>query len=152
MRLTVVDGIAADHEAAVLVWHAANLARLPPPTVDRVAQIWEKLADPRACLVIGRHKTDGDVLAIALAEPGRAEQGAGAVIPGYGHVIYGLRAPRRVGTGCRPPNVAGTTRACLGNGLEPYDPVDQGVKHARSTPVRRPGIPGLRQPGHAWRR
>jgi GNAT superfamily N-acetyltransferase len=27
-----------------------------------------------------------DVLAMALAEPGRAQDGAGAVIPGYGHV------------------------------------------------------------------
>ena len=81
-----LDGLPADHEAAVHVWHAANVARLLPPSVDRVARIWEKLAEPGACLVIGHLGADGDVVAMALAEPGRAQHGAGAIIPGYGHV------------------------------------------------------------------
>ena len=51
-----------------------------------MARIWEKLADPGACLVIGHLDASRDVLAMALAEPGRAQDGAGAVIPGYGHV------------------------------------------------------------------
>jgi hypothetical protein len=51
-----------------------------------VARIWEKLAEPEACLVIGHLDADRDVVAMALAETGRAEHGAGAVIPGYGHV------------------------------------------------------------------
>jgi hypothetical protein len=56
--LTVLDGLPADHEAAVRVWNAANIARLLPPSVDRVARIWEKLAEPEACLVIGSgHET-----------------------------------------------------------------------------------------------
>jgi len=86
VHLTVLDGLPTDHEAAVRVWHAANVARLLPPGVDRVARIWEKLAEPEACLVIGHLDADRDVVAMALAEPGRAEHGAGAVIPGYGHV------------------------------------------------------------------
>jgi hypothetical protein len=56
------------------------------PSVDRVARIWEKLAEPEACLVIGHLDADRDVVAMALAETGRAEHGPGAVIPGYGHV------------------------------------------------------------------
>jgi hypothetical protein len=32
----------------VRVWRAANVARLLPPSVDRVARIWEKLAEPEA--------------------------------------------------------------------------------------------------------
>ena len=68
------------------VWRAANVARLQPPSAERVARIWEKLAEPHVCLVIGRLDPSGDVLAMALAEPGRAEHGAGLVIPGYGHV------------------------------------------------------------------
>jgi GNAT superfamily N-acetyltransferase len=51
-----------------------------------VARIWEKLADPEACLVLGRADAGGDVLATALAEPGRAQDGEGAVIAGYAHV------------------------------------------------------------------
>jgi len=116
MPLTVVDGIAADHEAAVPVWRAANLASLPPPTVDRVAQIWEKLADPRACLVIGRHKTDGDILAIALAEPGRAEQGIGAVLPGYGHVSMVFVHPDVWGQGVGRQMLQGLHERALATG------------------------------------
>ena len=86
VHVTVLVGLPADHEAAVHVWHAANAARLLPPSVDRVARIWEKLAEPEACLVIGHLDAARDVVAMALAEPGRAERGAGAVIPGYGHV------------------------------------------------------------------
>ena len=86
MHLTVLDGLPADHEAAVRVWNAANVARLLPPGGDRVARIWEKIAEPEACLVIGHLDGDVDVVAMALAELGRAEHGAGAVIPGYGHV------------------------------------------------------------------
>jgi GNAT superfamily N-acetyltransferase len=84
--LSVLDGLPADHEAAVRVWHAANVARLLSPGIDRVARIREKLAEPEACLVIGHLNPDRDVVAMALAEPGRAEHGAGAVIPDYGHV------------------------------------------------------------------
>lgn len=86
MHLTVLDGLPTDHDAAVHVWRAANVARLLPLNVARVARIREKLTDPEACLVLGRSVGNEDVLAMALAEPGRAEHGAGAVIPGYGHV------------------------------------------------------------------
>jgi GNAT superfamily N-acetyltransferase len=68
------------------VWRAANVARLRPPSAIRVARIREKLADPGAYLVIGRADAGGELLAMALAEPGRAEDGDGAVIPGCGHV------------------------------------------------------------------
>jgi GNAT superfamily N-acetyltransferase len=51
-----------------------------------VDRIWEKLAEPEACLVIGHFDANREVVAMALAEPGCAEHGAGAVIPGYGHV------------------------------------------------------------------
>ena len=85
-RSTKSLGLPADHDSAVRVWHAANVARLQPPSVDRVARIWEKLAEPEACLVIGHLDADRDVVAMALAETGRAEHGTGAVIPGYGHV------------------------------------------------------------------
>ena len=84
--MTVLDGLPADHESAIRVWHAANVARLLPPSTDRVARIWEKLAESQACRVIGHFDANKDVVAMALAEPGRADHGAGAVIPDYGHV------------------------------------------------------------------
>jgi hypothetical protein len=71
VHLTVLDGLPADHDVAFRVWRAANLARLLPPSVDRAARIWEKLAEPEACLVIGHLDADRDVVAMALAEPGR---------------------------------------------------------------------------------
>ena len=64
-----------------------------------MARIWEKLADPGACLVIGRSDASRDVLAMALAEPGRAQDGAGAVIPGYGHVSMVFVHPDMWGQG-----------------------------------------------------
>ena len=120
-----------------------HVARFLPPSVDRVARIWEKLAEPEACLVIGHLDADRDVVAMALAEPGRAEHGAGAVIPGYGHVSMVFVHPDMWGRG-EPPAFGGTSRACVGKRLEPHDAVDPGVERARSTPVRRPGISKVR--------
>jgi GNAT superfamily N-acetyltransferase len=99
VHLTVLDGLPADHEAAVRVWQAANVARLQPPSIDRVARIWEKLAEPETYFVIGHLDADRDVVAMALAEPGRAEHGAGAVIPGYGHVSMVFVHPSLWGRG-----------------------------------------------------
>ncbi|MHB8188758.1 MAG: GNAT family N-acetyltransferase [Dermatophilaceae bacterium] len=74
-------------------------AGLLPPSAERVARIWEKLADPGTCLVIGHPDPSRDVLAMALAEPGRAQDGAGAVIPGYGHVSMVFVHPDMWGRG-----------------------------------------------------
>jgi GNAT superfamily N-acetyltransferase len=99
VQLTVHEGLPADQEAAVRVWHAANIARLRPPSAERVARIWEKLAEPDACLVIARLDPGGELLAMALAEPGRAEHGAGAVLPGCGHVAMVFVHPDLWGRG-----------------------------------------------------
>jgi ribosomal protein S18 acetylase RimI-like enzyme len=99
VHLTVLDGLPADHEAAVHVWRAANNARLRPPSDDRVARIWAKLAEPQACLVIGHLVADTDVVAMALAEPGRTDHGAGTVIPDHGHVSMVFVHPDMWGRG-----------------------------------------------------
>jgi len=99
VHVTILDGLPADHEAAVRVWHAANVARLLPPSIDRVARIWEKLAESQACLVIGHLVADTDVVAMALAEPGRAEHGDGAVLPDHGHVSMVFVHPDMWGRG-----------------------------------------------------
>jgi GNAT superfamily N-acetyltransferase len=99
VHLTVLDGLPADHEAAVRVWHAANVARLPPPSLDRVARIREKLAEPEACLVIGHVDANMGVVAMALVEPGREQHSGGAVIRGYGHVSMVFVHPDMWGRG-----------------------------------------------------
>jgi GNAT superfamily N-acetyltransferase len=99
VHLTLLDGLAADHEAAVGVWRAANIARLLPPSAERMTRVWEKLADPDACLVIGQADASSSVLAMALVEPGRAQDGAGAVLPGYGHVSMVFVHPDMWGRG-----------------------------------------------------
>jgi len=63
------------------------------------AWIWEKLADPGACLVVSRYDASRDVLAMALAEPGRAQDGSGAVTAGYGHVSMVFVHPDMWGQG-----------------------------------------------------
>ena len=91
----------------------------------RVARIWEKLADPGACMVIGHPDASRDVLATALAEPGRAQDGAGAVIPGYGHVSMVFVHPDMWGRGLGRQLLQGAPRACIGQRLGPYHVVDR---------------------------
>jgi GNAT superfamily N-acetyltransferase len=116
VHLTIADGLPSDHEAAIRVWRAANVARLLPPSLARVARIWEKLAEPEACLVIGHLETREHVVAMALAEPGRAENGAGAVIPGCGHVSMVFVHPDIWGRGAGRQLVRGLHERCPGQG------------------------------------
>jgi len=97
--MTFVKGLVEEREGAVSVWRAAKVARLQTPSVERVVRVREKLADTRACLVVGREGANGDVLAMALAEPGRGERGAGPVVPGYGHVSMVFVHPDMWGRG-----------------------------------------------------
>jgi GNAT superfamily N-acetyltransferase len=89
------------------------------------------------------------VLAMALAEPGRTQDGAGAVVPGYGHVSMVFVHPDMWGRGLGAA-AARTPRACLGQRLGPYDVVDPGIERSRSSPLRRLGIPNLGPPEHPW--
>jgi GNAT superfamily N-acetyltransferase len=68
----------------VAAWHAANIARGKPPTSQRVARIIEKLQEPDALPYVA---AEGDaIVGVALAEPCRKDDGAGAVIPGALHI------------------------------------------------------------------
>jgi GNAT superfamily N-acetyltransferase len=85
VHLTVLDGLPADHQAAVDVWRAANIARLLPPRAEHWPGSGRSWPIPAPAWSLATRR-EYDVLAMALAEPGRAQDGAGAVIPGYGHV------------------------------------------------------------------
>ncbi|MFI5907330.1 GNAT family N-acetyltransferase [Dactylosporangium sp. NPDC051541] len=86
-----------DLEAALDVWRAANEARGRAPGAARVERVRAKLAAPDALVVV---VVDGpETVAMGLAEPGRADDGAGALIAGYGHVSMVFVAPARWGQG-----------------------------------------------------
>ncbi|MEU7874240.1 GNAT family N-acetyltransferase [Dactylosporangium sp. NPDC049140] len=86
-----------DLDAALAVWRAANEARGHAPAPARIERVRQKLRDADALVVVA---VDGDeAVAMGLAEPGRADDGAGAPIPGYGHVSMVFVAPARWGRG-----------------------------------------------------
>jgi len=95
----------ADVSAAVEVWRAANTARGLPPTVQRVQRVVEKLQAVDASVVLGR--TGLRVTAVALAEPGRADDGSGEGVPGCGHVSMVFVHPDLWGQGLGSTLMAG---------------------------------------------
>ena len=102
---TVARAIPDDVAPAVRVWQAANSARGLQPTSERVTRVQVKLQAADALFVVAR--SDGTVVAMALAEPGRALDGAGATVPGYGHVSMVSVAPDRWGCGVGSALLAG---------------------------------------------
>ncbi|GAA4202603.1 SDR family oxidoreductase [Actinocatenispora rupis] len=89
----------AELGAALRVWRAANEARGKVPDAERIARVRRKLADPAALPVVA--VADGAVVGMALAEPGRADDGAGPVLPDLWHVSMVFVDPayrgRRIG-------------------------------------------------------
>jgi ribosome-associated protein len=76
--VTIRPGTAADHAAAVDIY---SRARRTAPSPERLTQVAQKLAQELVVVA----EQDG-VMAFAVAEPRREEDGAGAVIPGALHV------------------------------------------------------------------
>jgi GNAT superfamily N-acetyltransferase len=85
--------------AAVRVWHLANVARGKVPDENRCARVRTKLAEPDALAVVA--VLAGKPVGMALAEPGRAEDGVGAPLPHLCHVSMVFVHPgywgRRIG-------------------------------------------------------
>jgi hypothetical protein len=82
MDLRVME--ASDLDGAVRVWQAANIARGKHPRPERVARVVEKLQEPTAVPYVAAG-TAG-ITGMALLEPCRADDGAGAVVPDVLHV------------------------------------------------------------------
>jgi ribosomal protein S18 acetylase RimI-like enzyme len=82
MDLRIME--ASDLDGAVRVWQAANIARGKRPCPERVGRVVEKLQEPMAVPCVAAN--DADIVGIALLEPCRADDGAGAVIPDALHV------------------------------------------------------------------
>jgi ribosomal protein S18 acetylase RimI-like enzyme len=83
-------------EAAVGVWRAANVARGAPHGAERTARIREKLSasDALAFVALGP-----EIVGMALAEPGRFDDGAGVLDPTLLHISMVFVHPATQGTG-----------------------------------------------------
>jgi len=91
----------SDLDGAVRVWQAANIARGKHPSPVRVARVVEKLQEPTAVPYVAA--SDTSVVGMALLEPCRAADWAGAVIPNALHVsmVFIDPASQRRGVGSR---------------------------------------------------
>jgi ribosomal protein S18 acetylase RimI-like enzyme len=92
---------ASDLDGAVRVWQAANIARGKRPSPERVARVVEKLQEPTAVPYVA--VSDTGIVGMALLEPCRADDGAGAVVPDAIHVSMVFIDPisQRQGVGSR---------------------------------------------------
>jgi ribosomal protein S18 acetylase RimI-like enzyme len=83
-------------EAAVSVWRAANIARDAPHGPERTARIRAKLAasDAQAFVAL-----EPGIVGMALAEPGRLDDGAGELDPTLLHISMVFVHPAAQGTG-----------------------------------------------------
>ncbi|MCM2388284.1 GNAT family N-acetyltransferase [Streptomyces albipurpureus] len=88
-----------DLTAAVGIWRQANTARGRPPTKQRVARVADKLADPDALVLVA--SVGDEVLGMALAEPGRDQDGHGGRMEELCHISMVFVHPdhwgRRIG-------------------------------------------------------
>lgn len=73
-----------DLDDALHVWSEANLARSKVPSQERFARVRTKLADPSALLIVAAD--GGELIGMALAEPGRDDDGAGQPLPELCHI------------------------------------------------------------------
>ncbi len=88
-----------DVEPAVAVWRAASAARRGgrPVAAERETQVRGAAHQPGAFLLVADDA--GEVVGMALALPGRADDGAGPPVPGLCFVSLVYVAPHRWGAG-----------------------------------------------------
>jgi ribosomal protein S18 acetylase RimI-like enzyme len=99
---------------AVQVWQAANAARGRVPTAERIARVQRKVRAADALLVVAHG--NGTVVAMALAEPGREDDGGGEIVPGYGHISMVFVAPHLWGRGIGSTLLSGLHQHVQGRG------------------------------------
>jgi ribosomal protein S18 acetylase RimI-like enzyme len=75
---------ASDFDGALRVWRVANIARGKYPSPERVARVVEKLQEPTAVPYVAA--SDTDIMGMALLEPYRVDDGAGAIVPDALHI------------------------------------------------------------------
>jgi len=85
-------------DAAVSVWREANIARGAPHGPERTARIRAKLSAPEALPFVALRP---GIVGMALAEPGRLDDGAGELDPSLLHIsmVFVHPAEQRTGVG-----------------------------------------------------
>jgi GNAT superfamily N-acetyltransferase len=83
-------------EAAINVWREANIARGAPHGAERTARIREKLSASDALAFVALRS---EIVGMALAEPGRLDDGDGELDPTLLHVSMIFVHPAAQGTG-----------------------------------------------------
>lgn len=86
-----------DHDDAVAVWRAANIARGRPPEAARVDRVRAKLGEPDAIVIVAL--ASGRVRGMLLAEPGRDRDGQGPQVDGLCHISMVFVHPDQQGHG-----------------------------------------------------
>jgi ribosomal protein S18 acetylase RimI-like enzyme len=95
----IVRSMRADElDSAVAVWREANIARGAPHGAERTARIRAKLAEPDALPFVASRS---GIVGMALAEPGRLDDGAGEPDPSLLHIsmVFVRPAAQRTGVG-----------------------------------------------------
>jgi len=87
-------------DAAISVWREANIARCAPHGPDRSARVRAKLSDPDALPFVA---TRPGIVGMALAEPGRFNDGAGDTDPSLLHISMVFVRPAEQCTGIGLP-------------------------------------------------
>jgi ribosomal protein S18 acetylase RimI-like enzyme len=85
---------AGEVEAAVELWELANAARRLPSHPERIRS-WAR--GPGAVLFVADHQ--GELVGMTLSLPGRADDGAGQLVPGLRHLTGVCVRPDRQGMG-----------------------------------------------------
>lgn len=83
-------------EAALDVWRAANKARGAPHGAERTARIRAKLSAPDALAFVA---LGSEIVGMALADPGRLDDGEGELDPTLLHISMVFVHPAAQGTG-----------------------------------------------------
>jgi ribosomal protein S18 acetylase RimI-like enzyme len=83
-------------EAAVSVWRAANIARGAPHGAERTSRIRAKLSTSDALAFVALRP---EIVGMALAEPGRLDDGAGELDPTLLHISMVFVHPAAQGAG-----------------------------------------------------
>lgn len=117
-------------EAAVNVWHAANVARDAPHGTERTARIRAKLSASDALAFVALRP---EIVGMALAEPGRFDDGEGGLDPTLLHISMVFVHPAAQGTGVGSSLVLHVLGAARSSGYQ-----QAGVwTYSDNTPARR---------------
>jgi ribosomal protein S18 acetylase RimI-like enzyme len=117
-------------EAAVSVWREANVARGAPHGAERTARIRAKLSGSDALAFVALRP---EIVGMALAEPGRLDDGEGGLDPTLLHISMVFVRPAAQRTGVGLPLVLGVLDVARSLGYQRVD-----VWTAReNTPARR---------------